>query len=262
MTADELLEEFERRHHPFLYHACTVTSFLAYCEAGAYRSRAAMDELELETEITPQPSDEADHKLRIWNHLFLNVYDLHADVSGSGTSVTGLNKYGPVLMAFDVAALKEAGASDIWSYRREITSPEYDAEGDTISELRDFVRETFAFTAIHAWSSEPSRRPNTVGPLSVLHFPDQGAGISLDRYLDHIIVDALPTNLSVLEAESVRDVVAGISDADIWPGIHLRDCVELCGCRPAYGMLSKEQVRRFFYEDNIEVYELRLPKHA
>lgn len=258
MTADELIREFQRRNHPFLFHACTVTSFLSYCQAGAYRSRAAMEALRLE--LTPQPSDEADRRIGVYNDLFLNVFDQHADVH-KGRSVTGLNKYGPVAMVFRIEALEEADG-DILSYGREITSAEYDPETHEIRELADFIEAAFRYTVPYAFTDDPSRRPGTPGPNTVLRFPDGGAGVPFELYLDHVILDTLPPALRELEDEALGDITRALSDAGIGAEVTLRECIGACGCRAAYPMLSEGQVRRFMYETNREIYGIQLPRHA
>lgn len=258
MTPNELIREFERRNHSYLFHACTVTSFLSYCEAGAYRSRAAIEGLGLE--LTPQPSDEADRRIGVHNDLFLNVFDQHADVH-KGRSVTGLNKYGPVAMAFGIGALEEADG-EILSYGREITSDEYDPEMHEISELSDFVEAAFAFTRPYAWSDDPSRRPGTPGPNTVLRFTDAGQGVPFELHLDHVILDALPPELRALQDEALEDVTRALGRAGVAAQVEVRECVEACGCRAAYPLLTERQVRRFFYETNREIYGIRLPRQA
>lgn len=258
MTADELIREFERRNHPYLFHACTVTAFLSYCKAGAYRSRAAMEGLGLK--LTPQPSDEADRRIGVYNDLFLNVFDQHADVH-KGRSVTGLNKYGPVAMVFRVEALEEADG-EILSYGREITSDEYDPDTHEIRELADFIEAAFRYTAPHAWTDDPSRRPGTPGPNTVLRFADAGAGVPFELYLDHVILDTLPPTLRELQNGALADITRALENAGVGAQVTLRECIDPCGCRAAYPLLSESQVRRFMYETNREIYGITLPRHA
>ena len=259
MTAAELLAQFEKRGHTYIYHACTVRTFQSYCTTGAYISRASVTRAGLP--LTAQYSDDVDHERDIFDCLFLNVYDQHADVTDDGRPVFGLNKFGPVLMAFSVNALTVN--VDGWkSYRHEIAAAEYDEAIHEIDDIDDFVSETFRYTAPHAWSDEPSRRPQTRGPASTLFAPDLGGGIPLATHLRRVVLDSLPPNHHDLEREARNSVLEALRQAGLPTNVAQRICVPRCGCKLAYGGLTDEQVRRFFYEDTVEVYSLRLPRVA
>ena len=214
--------------------------------------------------LTPQPSDGRDRELGIDEYLFLNVYDQHADVvfdqeTREPRSVFGINKYGPVLMVFRVGLLEHV-TTEIRSYAKEITDADFEEDIHDITDLQEFIEQTFKYTVDYAWSDEPSRRPSTRGPNAVIYFRDDAGGVDLSQHLDHVVVDVLPENLGELQDRATRDVDAALGSHGLDADVHVRECVERCGCGPGYGMLSARQVERFFYETNMEVYGINLPK--
>lgn len=259
MTGEELYQELHRRGHLHVYHACTITSFLEYCKAGGYHSRKHM--WDNDHDITPQPSDEVDERIGIDNHLFINVYDQHADVH-KGRSVTGLNKYGPLCMAFNIDFLRQI-EPPVCGYGIEITDPNYDENEHAICELQDFRNQTFSDATAVSVNDRPARIKGTPGPNMCVHFEADNFHVDFEQHLSHIILDALPEAYNDLFLRARTDLRNAIIEAGLENVLgRTRNCIQGCGCQLCYGpRLSLEQTERFFYRDNIEVFRMTLPKH-
>jgi hypothetical protein len=258
MYGKELLLELQRRGCPTLFHACTLGTLQSYSKLGAYRSRSAVEAAGLP--LTPQVSDDADRRLGIWNHLFLNIFDQHADVH-NGRSVTGLNKYGPITMVFNAGVL-DGVEGEIVGYRREITRGDYDPAVHEVRRLDEFRAETFRDASAPSSSCLPSRRPGTPGPNMCVHYDDSGAGVPFAGYLKKVIVDQLPAIHKSLQQEMTGATTNAICDRFPETPIEIRECIVACGCRDAYARMTTHQVRAFFVESNMEVYSMRLPRQS
>ncbi|HET7583491.1 MAG TPA: hypothetical protein VFK13_01205 [Gemmatimonadaceae bacterium] len=259
MKARELIAELKHRNHSQVHHACTLGTFRSYCALGAYRSRAAVRGAGLL--LTPQVSDEDDERLGIFDHLFLNIYDQHADVH-RGRSVTGLNKYGPLLMVLDVEALSMY-AGEVMGYATEITSAAYSSAVHDVVTLEDFRRNTFSDPSPAGTSDAPSRRKGTPGPNMCVHCKEENGGIPFAPYLIEVIVDAFPSRLQSLQQKVMVEVRQLVAEYTPGTKVTQRQCVQGCDCEYGYGtVLSDEDIRRFVYETNTHVYPrwLRRPR--
>ncbi len=255
MKAAELIAELKRRNHPKLFHACTLGTFRSYCQRGAYRSRFSVEATGLP--LTPQVSDDEDARLGILDHLFLNIYDQHGDVH-KGRSVTGLNKYGPILMVFDVDSLARY-QGEIKGYKREITAGDYSPAVHDVVTLDDFRQNTFKDARSISSDPTPRRQPGTPGPNMCIHGKEENGGIPFKPYLVEVIVDTFPVQLRTLQ-ETVATEVRYLLDAHS-PHTKMtqRRCIDGCDCEYGYGtVLSREDVVRFIYETNKHVYAKRL----
>ena len=252
MKAAELLAELKHRGRTTLHHACTLGSFRSYCALGAYRSRRAVTEASLP--LTPQVSDEKDRELGVWNHLFLNIYDQHGDIH-RGRSVTGINKYGPILMVLSADALAPY-QGEIIGYSKEIASDAYrPAEHDVVT-LRDFVKMTFADTRPGSTSGDAGRRPATPGPNMCVHCAEEGGGVPFTPHLREVIVDTLPAKFRALQNDVTREVTELVAGCAPHATVKLRDCIPDCYCRVGYPHMTEQEVRDFFYTTNMQVYNM------
>lgn len=259
VKAKELIVELERRNHPHLYHATTLGTFRSYVELGAYRSRASVAAAGLT--LTPQVSDSTDKRLGVFDHLFLNIFDQHGDVS-NGRSVTGINKYGPILMVFDIHSLARY-AGPIIGYKKEITSADYSAAEHDVVTIEDFRSNTFRDDRSSATSDWPRRQPGTPGPNMCVHCSEEHGGIPFAEFLSEVVVDTLPPVHSRLQQEmldEVKELVGRVApDVRVTP----RNCIDGCDCEYGYGnVLTGGDIRRFVYETNAHVYTkyLRRPR--
>lgn len=258
MNGSEIANELRRRGRTELFHACTLTTFESYCRLGAYRSRAAIEAAGLP--MTTQYSDAIDKHLGVWNDLFLNLFDQHGDVH-RGKSVTGLNKFGPLCLTFDVAALVGVDG-EFLAYSREISSQHYDAKAHDISSLDELRHAAFADPSPNSTLGAPSRRPGTPGPNTCVHVPDGGEGISLARFGRTVIIDRLPSTMSALEDEMLLRLRALMSSSMPTATLVRRDCIPTCGCHEAYPLLGPDVTREFFIESTVGVAQRRLPRQA
>ena len=251
MKSAELIAELKRRRHAAVYHACTLGSFRSYAEVGAYRSRDAVVARRLT--LTPQVSDGKDKELGVWNHLFLNVFDQHGDVH-KGKSVTGINKYGPVLMVFSVDGMA-AHRAGILGCRKEISAPDYDPREHDVATLADFVAMTFADRNPQSFSDAPSRIPDgRPGPNMCVHYVDDTEGIPFGPYLTDVIVDTLPEPFSSIQTAVLHEVQALTRACAPNATVRLRSCIPTCYCRAGYATMSERDVSDFFYTTNAHVY--------
>ncbi|MBJ6146145.1 hypothetical protein [Hymenobacter sp. BT559] len=89
----------------YLYHANTVRTTCTFFRTGHLLARGSVHERSLDQ--TTQPSDRLDRKLGIWYDLFFDSCDIHARSSN-------YNKYGPVLLCFDLSLLEQDWAPTVW----------------------------------------------------------------------------------------------------------------------------------------------------
>jgi hypothetical protein len=258
MRADELVRELKRRGRTAVYHACTLGTFRSYCELGGYRSRAAVQTAGLP--LTPQASDHADQRIGVWDHLFLNLYDQHGDVH-KGRSVTGLNKYGPLLMELSVDSLVGV-TGEIIGYRHEIARDDYDPETHDVKTIEDLREEAFRDATSTSTDSAPSRRPGTRGPNMCVHVRDNGYGIQFQPHLLRVVVDQLPSQFARLQSEMLEETNALVAAHASRSGVKLRQCIASCGCRDGYASMSEDNVRVFIFSSNVHVYEMKLPRQS
>ena len=87
-----------------LFHANSVVTACSYLKEGALLSRKETERRKLPQ--TSQSSDYKDKKLRIWNHVFLDMFDLHKHARDT-------NIYGPVLFVLDIEILKSGLVEDL-----------------------------------------------------------------------------------------------------------------------------------------------------
>ncbi|MMZ58842.1 hypothetical protein D1872_208380 [compost metagenome] len=187
------------------------------------------------------------------------MYDQHGAIA-NGRSIFGLNKYGPILMVFQTSALENI-VGDIKSYRKEITDDNYNPEQHEINNLSDFINQTFKYTVSHAFSNEFSRRPGTRGPASCIYFREEGEGIPFHQHLTEIIVDSLPEKFRHIQDETIAEIQQLLDTHGLTVSVRNRECIASCGCYPSYDSMTEQQVRRFFYETNEEIYRMRLPRY-
>jgi hypothetical protein len=135
----------------------------------------------------------------VWNHLFLNIYDQHGDVH-NGVSVTGLNKYGPLLVELSTDALVSI-PGEVLGYSLELTKHEYDPAKHDVRTLEDFRQQTFRDVGALSRSGDAARRPGTRGPNMCVHVEGSGIGVPFKPHLQRVIVDQFPPNFSGLQAE-------------------------------------------------------------
>jgi hypothetical protein len=251
MKAMEVVTELKRRNHATLYHACTLETFRSYCRLDGYHSRAHVREANLP--LTPQASDDVDRALGIDEHLFLNVFDQHGDVH-KGRSVTGINKYGPILMVFDVDAIANY-RGELKGYKKEISAPQYSAAAHDVITVEDFRQNTFHDAEKHSQSSAPSRRPGTPGPNMCLHCAEELGGVPFKPFLREVIVDTFAGRYQGLQDTVIAEVNALVRAHTPHSKVTQRQCVSGCDCEYGYGeVLTEDEVKKFLYVSNQVVY--------
>ena len=105
LPSKEVVALMREKGVEYLYHANTVRTACTFFRTGHLLARGSAHERELDQ--TSQSSDRLDRKLGIWYDLFFDSCDIH-ERSGS------YNKYGPILLCFDLALLEQDWAPSIW----------------------------------------------------------------------------------------------------------------------------------------------------
>jgi hypothetical protein len=259
MKAGELIAELKRRNRDTLYHACTLTTFKSYCQLGGYHSRAHLGAARLP--LTPQVSDAVDARLGIDEHLFLNVFDQHGDVH-RGRSVTGINKYGAILMVFDVDSIANY-VGEFKGYKKEISAFDYSPAAHDVSTIEDFRQNTFQDIGSQSVNPAPARRPGTPGPNMCVHCVEEFGGISFRESLKEVVVDCFGVQFQALQERVMDEVKALTKAASSETIVTQRSCISGCDCEHGYGVaMTEREVTSFLYETNAVVYDktLRRPR--
>ena len=96
---DAIKNLLESRKIDTLYHVNTVTTSVSFLKEKALCSRSYIDNHHLAQ--TPQSSDEKDKSNKVWDCIFLNFVDIHAQCKQ-------ICYYGPVSFEVNVEILKQA----------------------------------------------------------------------------------------------------------------------------------------------------------
>jgi hypothetical protein len=245
MDKVELLTELSRRNHNELYHSCTVPAFISYCISGGYRSRHTIEKSDLK--LTEQYSDGRDKEMGIYDCLFLNIFDIH-------DALKSLCFFGPVLLVFDAKALEESGG-EIKSYRKEISSLDYDPARHEIAGLRDLCIETFSYGAIDL----PNKKYGKRGALTSVYFPEGEHGIQFNKYLKRVVIDRVP-RFRDIDANAKKEVEKALEKIGLARiPVETRDCGQ-CGCSENYSHFEYSQIYDFFYRSNEQIRKLLKPE--
>lgn len=96
ICAEELYRFLKVKGINYLYHANSVTTSCSFIQMGGLVSRGNMEQSGLQQ--TEQSSDRIDKSFGVWNHIFLDVFDLHKFFQRD-------NFYGPVCFVIDSSIL-------------------------------------------------------------------------------------------------------------------------------------------------------------
>jgi len=218
--------------HPatHLHHANSVTTSCTFLEQGGLLSRGFVEGHGLVQ--TPQPSDAIDKKYGIWDRIFLD----HVDIHYRGGRVKGPNKYGPVLMRFDLGILLQLPeGSEILVTRCNPMPDWHDNQPDTERWFTDEqeLRNGIAF-------GEFNKMLVIKTPTGKLDFPQRRVEILLDNPERQ-----LPGGESAYcYAEGRLNAAAAVGGIEVSVSVH--DCRGDCSCLEKYAAYSTQRLHFWF----------------
>ena len=166
----------------FLYHANTVSTAITFIENGALLSREYVEKNELTQ--TSQKSDEKDKKVDVWDHVFLDGFDLHDKYNRA-------NKYGPVLFFMNLELLLDAAVNEVFITK---SNPYYWTDQTPIeNKFYSAIEEV----DIHYLTSKK------IDAQIMFTFRSPELSVSLKRYLCYIGVDCPKMLISLVTGEQM-----------------------------------------------------------
>lgn len=209
-----------------LYHANSVRSCVTYLEVGGLLSRGEVEELGLDQ--TSQFTDSLDRKFGIWHDVFVDGVDIHSRAMAR-------NKYGPVLLEFNLRLLEWEGLPPLW-----ITRGNPCRWRDGQSDEERYYRSPEEFAEEYDFGDF----------FRMITFRGGGGVIPFELFLERIIVDnphlALgPDNVFKRALRAITAAAAGTPLAS--PDVLVeRRCGPGCSCEAEYRAMATDEVRNNF----------------
>lgn len=135
---EELVQLFEKRRMT-LFHACQLVDFQTYLMLGGIPSRAHMERAS--SLFTKLETDMQDHENSVWDKVFANLYDWGRVFTLGRAGVP--NAYGPILLHFRPAALREA--SDVSITLHSAGGKGFNREQDSLCSIEE-VNKLFQYS--------------------------------------------------------------------------------------------------------------------
>ncbi len=226
LNAQALAAALRNNGYKYLYHANSVKTVCSFLSQGALLSRGAVERLNLTQ--SSQESDSDDRRFDIWDDLFVDVHDLH-----NHPKLTRRNKYGPVLLKFDLAVL-DGLSEPVW-----VTKKNPFPHWKRISALQDRCCTSVEEAMAYYRSGVPWDH--------MIIIKKHDAGLPLD-FLNEIIVDDPKRSIG---DQDVYDLALSAIQKSMPPNlagkikITKRRCGP-CSCANEYNELPADQVVKFF----------------
>jgi len=223
LPTQHLLKLLEARSVGTLVHANTAVTTTHFIRNRALLSRQKV--LELGLCQTAQASDDVDPLVGVWNDVFVDSVDIH----GRG----GLrNKYGPVLLEFDVKILTEACNGLLWVTK---SNPWY-WRGKP-----DHLR----------WFQSEEEIDSDFGHDEFQHmfvFRDCAGELAFNDCLTRIVVDSpnITIDDTAVANAAINLLETALQDAGIDVPIERRQCRGGCKCELAYQQESEDEIKSMF----------------
>lgn len=231
LPAKHVYDVLKDKNVDTLYHANSVLTTCQFLNKGSIMSRGSVEQIG--GYQTEQDSDRIDKRYGIWYDIFFDSIDIHSRGSRA-------NKYGPVLLCFDIEIITRLYTGNVWVTKLNPTKWAGKSDEKRWFESKRDLEENFV--------------PSEFDQMIV--FRHCGGVLPFKSYLNQIILDDPQMESTGGQEIQYYSMAFGalkssMLESNVNIPIKKRECTNVCDCLEYY-QNDRAKTNKYFLPEKIE----------